>query len=107
MADESLQSPPDDGGDELLQPETQIPVSLDSLEADGTRPKVGDSVTLKVDATVKKIEDNYAYVLPDAINDQDINEIVADTQPQDEDAAMERLTRNADMGQMPGGSGGY
>ena len=106
MADESMQMPPDDGGEELLQPETQIPVSLDSLEADGTRPKVGDSVTIKVDATVKKIEDNYAYVLPDAINDQDINEIVADTQGQDEDAMMERMTRNADMGNMPGG-GGY
>ena len=105
MADEAMQMPPDDGSDDILQPETQIPVSLDSLEADGTRPKVGDSVTLKVDATVKKIEDNYAYVLPDTINDQDINEIVADTQPQDEDAMMERMTRNADMGQMP--SGGY
>jgi hypothetical protein len=51
-----MQQPPDDESQELLQPDTEIPVKLESLEADGTRPKVGDSVTIKIDGTVKSIE---------------------------------------------------
>ena len=80
---------------------------LDSLEADGTRPSVGDSVDVKISGTVKKIENDYAYVQAEAVNDTDINDIMADTGAQDEDAVMERMTRNADMGQMPSGGGGY
>ena len=107
MADESMQSDPAGQEEDELTPDTQIPVRLDSLEADGTRPAVGDSVTLKVDATVKKIENDYAYVVPDAINDTDVNEIMADTQQSedDEDAMMQRMTTQADQANM--GGGGY
>ena len=105
MADESMQSDPAEGGDNMLQPETEIPVKLDSLEADGTRPKVGDSVTIKIDGTVKSIENDCAYVVTDAINDTDIEEILAEHGNQDEDAMMERITRQADMGNMSGGYG--
>jgi hypothetical protein len=106
MADEAMQSDPADQGDNMLQPDTEIPVKLDSLEADGTRPSVGDSVDVKISGTVKSIENDCAYVVCDQINDTDIDEILAEHGAQDEDAMMERLTRNADMGQMPSG-GGY
>ena len=58
MADESLQTP--DEEQELLQPDTEIPVRLDSLEADGTRPSVGDQVDVKISGTVKSIENDCA-----------------------------------------------
>ncbi len=104
MADESMQVP--EGEPDLLQPETEIPVRLDSLEADGTRPSVGDEVKVKIVGTVKSIKDDCAYILPEQINDTDLEEILAEHGNQDEDALMERMTRQADMGQMPGG-GGY
>jgi hypothetical protein len=105
MADESMQMPPE-GGSDVIGLDDEIPVRLDSLEADGVRPKMGDTVTLRVEGTVKRIENDCAYVQPDAINDTDLAEILAETGDTDEDAMMERMTRNADMGQMPGG-GGY
>ncbi len=104
MADESMQVP--EAEPDLLQPETEIPVRLDSLEADGTRPSVGDEVKVKIVGTVKSIKDDCAYILPEQINDTDLEEILAEHGNQDEDALMERMTRQADMGQMPGG-GGY
>jgi hypothetical protein len=108
MADESMQMP-DEGESDLLQPETEIPCRLDSLEADGTRPSVGDEVTLKIIGTVKSIKDDCAYIQPEQINDTDLEEILAEHGGQDEDAMMERMTRQADMGQMGmgGGGGGY
>ena len=108
MADPSLQSDPADSQDEDLTPDTEIAVRLDSLEADGVRPRVGDDVTVKVDGTVKKIENDYAYINATAINDTDINEIVADTQQSDddEDSMMARLTAQADQANMSGGGYG-
>jgi hypothetical protein len=46
-------------------------------------------------------------VQADAINDTDINEIVADTQQSedDEDAMMQRMTAQADQANMGGGYG--
>lgn len=104
MADESMQVPPEEK--EYLQPDTEIPVKLDSLEADGVRPRVGDSVTVRIEGTVKSIENDCAYVLCDAINDTDLEEILAEHAIEDTDDAMERLTRNADLGGTPMG-GGY
>jgi hypothetical protein len=107
MADESLQTP--DTEPDLLDPDTEIPVRLDSLEADGTRPKVGDDVTVKVDGTVKRIENDYAFISTTAVNDTDINDIIADTQ-QDEGGGsedmMRRLASQADQMATPLGSGG-
>jgi hypothetical protein len=107
MADPSLQSDPADAQDEDLTPDTEIAVRLDSLEADGVRPRVGDDVTVKVDGTVKKIENDYAYINATAINDTDINEIVSDTQQSedDEDSMMARITAQADQANMSGGYG--
>ena len=111
MADESMQSDPAAGESDTIDTDTQIPVRLDSLEADGTRPAVGDSVTVKLEGTVKKIENDYAYVQVDAINDTDINEILADTGDSgdtDDEGMMRKLATQADMGQALGmGGGGY
>jgi hypothetical protein len=104
MADESLQVP-DGPDDKILQPETQIPVQLDSLEVDGTRPKVGDMVTLKVDGTVKSIENDCAYINAESINDTDINDLLSQNNGDNEDAMMERMTANADKAGMPMGGG--
>jgi hypothetical protein len=107
MADESLQTP--DEAQELLQPDTEIPVKLDSLEADGTRPKVGDQVDVKISGTVKSIENDCAYVLCDQINDTDLEEILAEHQQdwEGEDAMMRRMASQADQQSTPlGGSYG-
>jgi hypothetical protein len=106
MADESMQMP-DKGASDLLQPETEIPCRLDSLEADGIRPEVGDEVTVKIVGTVKSIKDDCAYILPEQINDTDLEEILAEQGNQDEDALIKRLTTEADIGGMPLGGGGY
>ena len=106
MADEAMQSDPAEGGDNMLQPDTEIPVKIDSLEADGTRPSVGDTVTLRIEGTVKSIKDDCVYVNCDAINDTDLEEILAEHGNQNEDSMMERLTSQADMGGTPLG-GGY
>jgi hypothetical protein len=79
MADSSMPMPGDDSQNDLLQPDTDIPVRLDSLEADGTRPSVGDSVTIKIDGTVSSIKDDCCYVSPDKINDTDLEEISRNT----------------------------
>src|SRR4029077_10058426 len=107
MADEAMQSDPAEGGDNMLQPDTEIPVKLDSLEADGTRPSVGDEVTVKIIGTVKSIENDCCYVTPEQINETDLEEILAEHGNQDEDSMMERMTRQADMGGTPIGGGGY
>jgi hypothetical protein len=101
MADESMQPAPGEEVDETLSPETEIPVGIDTLEADGVRPSVGDTVTLRVEGTVKSIKDDCCYVTTDKINDTDLEEILAEHAPENEDKLMERITREADMG------GGY
>jgi hypothetical protein len=107
MADEAMQQPPE-GGQDLLQPDTEIPVKIDSLEADGTRPSVGDEVTVKITGTVKSIENDCVYVLPEQVNDTDLDEILAEEGSQNEDSMMQRLTSQADqMGTPMGGGGGY
>ena len=103
MADESMQTP--DSEKEILQPETEIPVRIDSLEVDGTRPQVGDTVTIKIDGTVKSIQDNCAYISPENVNDTDLNELLAEHGNQDEDSMMERMASQADQMGTPLGSG--
>jgi hypothetical protein len=105
MADESMQMPPDSGSD-VIELDDEIPVKIETLEADGVRPSVGDTVTLRVEGSVKRIEDDCVYVIPEKINDTDLAEILAENTNQDEDMLMERMTRQADMGTMPGPSGG-
>jgi hypothetical protein len=105
MADESLQTP--DEQQDLLQPDTEIPVRLDSLEADGTRPSVGDQVDVKISGTVKSIKNDCAYVQCDQVNDTDLEEILAEHQQdgEGEDAMMRRMTSQADASGTP--IGGY
>jgi hypothetical protein len=104
MADESMQMPPDSGSD-VIELGDEIPVHLDSLEVDGTRPAKGDEVTLKVTGTISRIEDNCAYVQPESINDSDLSEILAEHSPEGEDSMMAKLTSQADQANMAGGYG--
>ncbi len=105
MADESLQTPEE--AQELLQPDTEIPVRLDSLEADGTRPSVGDQVDVKISGTVKSIKNDCAYVQCDQVNDTDLEEILAEHQDQGgDDDMMRKMASNADQQGTPLGGGG-
>ena len=106
MADESMQMPPD-GGSDVIGTDDEIPVRIDSLEADGVRPSVGDLVTLRVEGTVKRIENDCVYVTPEKVNDDDLAELLAESGNQDEDDVMRKLTSNADLGGTPLGGGGY
>lgn len=105
MADESMQVPPEEP--DYLQPDTEIPVRLETLEADGVRPEVGDMVTVRVEGTVKSIKNDCAYVLTDKINDIDLEEILAEHTSQNEDDIMDRLTKQADSMGTPIGGEGY
>ena len=102
--DASMPMPDDSGENEILQPDTDIPVKLDSLEADGQRPEVGDQVTVKIDGTVSSIKNDCCYVSPEKINDTDLEQILAEHGNQDEDGMMERMTAQADQNQTPMGS---
>jgi len=105
MADESMQTP--DEGSDLIEPDDQIPVRIDSLEADGVRPSVGDTVTIRVEGTVKEIRDDCVYVTPEKINDTDLNEILAESGNQgDEEDMLREMSSEADQAGMPVG-GGY
>jgi hypothetical protein len=104
MADESMQMPPE-GGSDVIGTDDEIPVRIDSLEADGVRPSVGDLVTLRVEGSVKRIENDCVYVTPEKVNDDDLAELLAESGNQDEDSMMERLTREADAGMSGGGYG--
>ena len=107
MADESMQMPPD-GGSEVIKLDSEIPVRIETLEADGVRPSTGDTVTLRVEGVVKSIRDECVYVVPEKINDDDLAGILAEHADTDdnEDLLMRRLTTEADMSGAPMG-GGY
>ena len=62
--------------DNSIQPENDmmsdnddLPVDLGTLEVNGVRPSVGDSVDLKVRGNVSKIVDQVAWVTPETVND--------------------------------------
>lgn len=57
-------STPDDSDD--------LQVAVSTLEIDGTRPSVGDTVDLKVTGTISQLVNDTASVTPTAINDQPI-----------------------------------
>jgi hypothetical protein len=101
-----MQTPPE-GGPDVIGPDDEIPVRIDSLEADGVRPSVGDLVTLRVEGSVKRIENDCVYVTPEKINDDELAELLVESGNQDEDDAMRKLASTADLGGMPVGGGGY
>ena len=72
-----------------------LPVSVGTLEIDGTRPKVGDTVDLKVSGTISKLVNETAFVTPTTINDQPM--------PPKEQATDDQLMQAA--GQIDAGSG--
>ena len=49
-----------------------LPVPIESLAVDGTRPQVGDHVEVKVGGTISKIVNDNAWVTPATVNDQPI-----------------------------------
>jgi hypothetical protein len=106
MADESMQMPPE-GGSDVIGLDDEIPVRIDSLEADGVRPSVGDLVTLRVEGTVKRIENDSVYVTPEKVNDDDLAGLLAENGDQNDDDMMSRLTSQADQMGTPMGGGGY
>jgi hypothetical protein len=108
MADESMQMPPDEGSD-TIGLDSEIPVRIDSLEADGVRPSVGDTVTLRVEGTVKSIENDCVYVTPEKVNDDDLAQLLAENADDEgnEDSLMRRITSQADQMGTPMGGGGY
>jgi hypothetical protein len=104
MADESIPMP--EVSKEVLSPETEIPVPVDSLEADGVRPEMDDQVTIRIEGKITRIENDCAYITPQKVNDKDLNEILAEKQSENEDSMMERITSDADRAGLPMG-GGY
>ena len=89
----------------MLQPETEIPVKLDSLGSGRGAPAVGDEVTITDRGYGEKYRERLRIRHAEQINDTDMEEILAEHGGQDEDAMMERLTKQADMGQMGMGGG--
>lgn len=77
-----------------------IAVQIDTLTLDGTQPKVGDHVDLKVTGTVTQIKNSTAFVNPETVNDQPMP---ADQKDQpDEKQALMAMAGTADAS-----GGGY
>jgi hypothetical protein len=77
-----------------------IPVVLDTLTIDGTNPKVGDSVDLKVQGRITEIKNATAFVKAETVNDQPLPSEQKD-QPDDKEALM------AMAGAADASGGGY
>jgi hypothetical protein len=78
----------------------ELPVSLDTLAIDGTRPKVGDRVDVKVNGPILKIVNDMAIVKPETANDQPIPQ-----QPPVDD--MDQLAQAAEGQSLPLSGSGY
>lgn len=46
-----------------------LAVEVGTLEIDGVRPKVGDTVDVKVSGTISKLVNETAFVTPEKVND--------------------------------------
>lgn len=64
MPDDSMS--PDDGD---ISNKGDLPVEIGTLEVDGVRPAVGDTVSLKVGGSINKIVNQVAWVTPETVND--------------------------------------
>jgi hypothetical protein len=67
-----------------------LAVAVGTLEIEGVRPKVGDTVDLKVTGTIRKLVDETAFVSPATINDQPMP---PKTQATDEEQLMAEAQR--------------
>jgi hypothetical protein len=86
--DSSIDAPEEGNSDDL-------PVSVGTLEIDGTRPTVGDTVDLKVSGVITKIVDETAFVTPSTINDQPMPPKVQATEDQEMRAAAQKVDEMA------------
>jgi hypothetical protein len=68
-----------------------LPVSVETLEIEGVRPKVGDTVELKVSGTIRKLVDETAFVSPSSINDQPMPPKVKATEDEELMAAAQKV----------------
>ncbi len=62
MDDTITDDEPDSDSDDLA-------VEIGTLEIDGVRPAVGDTVSLKVKGSISKIVNDTAWVTPETVND--------------------------------------
>lgn len=68
-----------------------LAVAVSTLEIDGVRPKVGDTVDLKVSGTIRKLVDETAFVTPETVNDQPMPPKVQATQDEELMAAAQQM----------------
>jgi hypothetical protein len=98
MLDSSIT--PDSSESDTMSENVELPVDIDTLSIDGTRPAVGDQCDLKVTGTVTRLVNQMAYVKPDTINDQPMPAPAMEPNPAlDEGTRLERLSRTA--GEIP------
>ncbi len=72
-----------------------LPVSVGTLEIDGTRPAVGDTVDLKVSGVIRKLVDETAFVSPTTINDQPMAPKVQASEDEEMRAAAQKVDEMA------------
>jgi hypothetical protein len=85
VADSSIdQGEPEATSDDLA-------VAVGTLEIEGVRPKVGDTVDLKVTGTIRKLVDETAFVSPSTINDQPMPPKVQATDEEELMAQAQRM----------------
>jgi hypothetical protein len=97
---------PDDSSDKGISSDMDFPVKLDSLQVDGIRPKVDDTVTVKVEGSITRIVDDCAYVQPEKVNGTPVEELKHQMPEADDESRLEQLSAQADMaGTAPGGPG--
>ena len=80
-------------------------IPLDALEADGTPPEEGDSVSYSVDGTVQSIEGDDAVVKIDSVNGEPVTETPEEESQEDQGQGQGGGQSLAAMRQNLGGSG--
>ena len=88
---------PDSESSEVASSNTELPVSIATLEIGGVAPDKGDPVSLSVDGTVTRIVNGVAYVRVETVNDQPLPAAIIEPDGEDEMDRLERMSREVSM----------
>jgi hypothetical protein len=108
MADAAIS--PDQATDTRTS-EVELPCSVDDLMIDGTAPEVGDTVDVKVGATITRVVNGIAWLKPTKIQNKPLPETpmepADDLSELDRTYQMSKQSRGISGGMMDMGGQGY
>jgi hypothetical protein len=105
MPDSTMDMPDEGDSSNQISSGDELPVKIDTLSVDGQRPEIGDHVEVKVEGTVKSIQDDCAYVTLEKANDQPIENPKSAQEPDENDLMAASMAADR-AGLAPGGGYG-